>query len=159
METRLVLATCIGEVGAIDENRLEDACGDGGNGRALADPPWHSAPHVHELQLVTSHLVVALKAAPTSGDQHKIAYTIQQLLDILNKAGEKNLLASPFDVSKKKRDTNEEPQVVKQSKVRAQNSSKPKMEVSLESKLADAGVLEIVEPFWFSEFHEVSPID
>jgi hypothetical protein len=33
--------------------------------------------------------------------------------------------------------------------------TKPQMEQALLAKLGDAMVLDIVEPFWFSEFHEV----
>lgn len=36
---------------------------------------------------------------------------------------------------------------------------KPEMEESLIQKLDDARVLDVVEPFWFSEFHEVGTVD
>ena len=35
------------------------------------------------------------------------------------------------------------------------NMNKPKMDESLIRILVDAGVIDVVEPFWFSEFHEV----
>ena len=35
-----------------------------------------------ELQLVTKHFVAALKAAPTTTDQHKIAFAIQEGMSV-----------------------------------------------------------------------------
>ena len=91
-EVRLVLASLLGEIGAIDPNRLGgqvdsslssalttdsfESYGKHGLWR-LGQPPWKSQIIRYELQLVTKHLVFSLKAAPTTLDQHKVAYTIQ----------------------------------------------------------------------------------
>jgi hypothetical protein len=113
-------------------------------------PPWHCASHQYEFELVTTYLVVALKAAPTTSDQHKIAFSIQQLLALLNEAGREGLLlCSPKNPQQTKTLSRSEarpPHVI---------GLKPKMDDSLISKLVEARVLDDVEPFWFSEFHEV----
>ena len=86
IDIRLLLAKCLGEVGAIDPNYF----GNDLNQRQSTTQSnlWvieHGAPwkmksvKVHyELQLVTKHFVKALKAAPTPTDQHKIAFGIQE---------------------------------------------------------------------------------
>jgi len=134
-EARILLATCFGEIGAIGGHRLEDAripaatsgeCGGDAWTWRLSQPPWQSNPVRYQLQLVTKYLVVALKAAPTSHDQHKIAFTIQQLLVLLDKTGKESGGAS----------------------------RKGEMTGWLSSKLSEAGVLDVIEPFWSSEFHE-----
>jgi hypothetical protein len=167
-EARVLLATCFGEVGAIGAHRLEEAkassSGPSGYGRRSSDPPWHSAPHRYELQLITSHLVVALKAAPTSSDQHKIAFTIQQVLALLNEAGKEGLLSNSSGLAENSSRT-KTPSMPPESRSgpgsnhrAGDNASKPAMEHSLVRKLVDARVLDVVEPFWFSEFCEVSHV-
>jgi hypothetical protein len=86
---------------------------------------------------VTKHLVVALKAAPTSSDQHRIAFTIQQILELLDESV-KMSNRSDADGSAK-----------------LEKSSRYQMSDWLREKLSKAGVLEIVEPYWFSMFNEV----
>ena len=112
-------------------------------------PPWRSRPIRVELQLVTSHLVVALKAASTASDQHKIAFTIQELLAILDKTASEGDSQVIKETSRKRN----------AKKINATDASdcptKQKMSNWLVSKLVEANVFEIIEPFWFTEFHEV----
>lgn len=98
LEAKLLLATCWGEIGAIDVHRLgemrmsvslyADKSGDENGSWRLSQAPWQSQPARYELKLITKHLVVALKAAPTSGDQHKIAFAIQQILVLLDESAQ-----------------------------------------------------------------------
>lgn len=142
--TRILLATCLGEVGAIGEHRLGDlkignSIGDDSLDSAsgsyrwqLDQPPWQSQAAKYELQLLTKHLAAAIKAAPSSTDQHKVAFTIQQLLRLLDKSA-------------------------RQSEVGTVTGSDPNgREISkwLKDKLNEAGVYEVIEPFWSSEFKE-----
>jgi hypothetical protein len=146
-ETRILLAACLGEVGAISEHRLgeirmSDAVGSNSvdaersssHTWRLLQPPWQSQAAKYELQLVTKLLVVALKAAPSSADQHKIAFTIQQLLVLLDASGRQD------------RGT--------MSDAKATGTKRPEMSNWLAEKLRDSKVYEVVEPFWFSEFGE-----
>lgn len=141
-EVRLWLATCIGEVGAISETRLgEIKIGSSMGDEAIDSPtssyrwrldqaPWQSQPVKYELQLVTRHLVVALKAAPSSTDQHKVAFSIQQLLHFLNAHG-------------------------RQSEPANMGASEPvKMTKWLKEKLTESGELELIEPYFSSDFQE-----
>lgn len=148
-DTRNLLATCFGEVGAINANLLEESeATNETSSRKPTVPPWYSAPHLLGLQLVTTQLVAALKAAPSSSDQHKIAFAIQQLLAILNEAGKAgNILGKQNDAPA------QTPH--KTITTTTGNMNKPKMDESLIRILVDAGVIDVVEPFWFSEFHEV----
>jgi hypothetical protein len=150
LKARTLLATCFGEVGAINANLLEETkATNETHSRKPAIPPWYSAPYLLGLQLVTTHLVAALKAAPSSSDQHKIAFAIQQLLAILNEAGKSGMIAG---------NQNKAPSRISRHspKFIVGNTNKPKMDESLIHILDDAGVIDVVEPFWFSEFHEVS---
>jgi hypothetical protein len=154
-DARILVATCFGEVGAIAGHRLEEtmlAASQGGDSDdtyawRLSKPPWQSRPARYELQLVTSDLVVALKAAPTSAEQHKIAYTIQQLLVLLDNSVHESSVA-------------DQSTFCRQNPVAGNSVDQSKQEMTswLSTKLFEAGVLDIVEPFWFSEFHEVSKI-
>jgi hypothetical protein len=157
-ETSILLATCMGEVGAIGENRLEETKAPGAAGTdngddtfswRLSKPPWQSRPARYELKLVTKYLVMALKAAPTSGDQHKIAYAIQQLLVLLDiSASESTSIQSkPSAASRKGVGTDD---------IAVSATARPAMSSWLATKLSDAEVLDVVEPFWFSKFAEVS---
>lgn len=69
-------------------------------------------------------------------DQHKVAFAIQQLLVLLDKSATKEGGSHPA----------EEP--------REEGRNKPPMSQKLSKALADAGVLDKVEPYWFSEFRE-----
>jgi hypothetical protein len=134
-EARILLAACIGEVGAIGLEHLEERTVSSCNGDELKHSPWHSRAERYGLQLVTNQLVAALKAAPSSSDQHKIAFTIQQILSFLDRSAS-------------------EGEPVSQAKSSSSNA-KPKMSSWLSKKLAEAGVLEVVEPYWLSDFCEV----
>ena len=140
MESRNILAMCLGEVGAIGAHKLEERKSSSPWHKKLGGGPWHSRPDRFVLTLVTRQSVAALKAAPTSGAQHKIAFMIQQLLALLDRAA----IASR---SSKRPSRHTEP---------TSPDDKKEMSSWLSSKLASAGVLEVVEPFWWTEFHEVS---
>lgn len=143
-KARELLGACLGEIGAIDGHRLgtismsdvlvaSDPLASKDSGWRLSRPPWKSEQNRYELQLVTHHLVVAMKAAPTSSDQHKIAFSIQQMLQLLDNSAQK-----------KKASTEED-----QTSANAQE-----MSTWLKGQLSQAGVLDVVEPFWSSKFGE-----
>ena len=135
-EARVLLATCLGEVGAVGAHKLEERTSSSYGIVKSKQAPWHSRPNRYQLELVTNQLVAALKAAPSSNDQHKVAFTIQQILALLDRA------AHEGDSKSTKKPTRRE--------------SKPAMNKWLRSKLSEAGVLEVVEPYWMSEFCQVS---
>lgn len=136
---RIFLAESIGEVGALDVHILDDNVTierkrpettlENLQSWRANNPPWRSRRARYELQLVTNHLVHGLKAAPTSGDQHKIAFCMQQLLVLLDHSARGAATTTPMDGGE--------------------------MSDWLKSQLSQAGVLDIVEPFWFSDFHEM----
>ena len=141
--TKSLLGACIGEVGAIGEHRLgpirmskalrtSDSLDQSANTWRLTQPPWRSQLARYELQLVKKHLVVALKAAPSSTDQFKVAFAIQQLLQLLDQSSQKSGEAG-----------------------HAGKERATEMGSWLKSQLVEAGVYETVEPFWSSEFSEV----
>ena len=144
-QARLTLATCIGEVGAINENRLGElrigtSMGDEAIDSPkstykwrLDQPPWHSQAVKYELQLVTRHLVVALKAAPSSTEQHKIAFAIQQILHLLNAFGKQS---EPNQTDLPPAD------------------AKDTMTKWLRDNLKSYGVYDLIEPYFHSEFKE-----
>ncbi len=84
----MLLAKCLGEIGAIspmhidDDLDLETDQSNDDSKRWLVEngKPWKTKmDKVHyEKQLVTHHFVIALKAARTPTDQHKIAFAIQE---------------------------------------------------------------------------------
>ena len=154
-EARVLLATCLGEVGAISANRLDDAatiCGSTQRSSAAAmPPPWRLTPPLFGLSLVTRPLVGAHKAALTSIDQHKIAFTIQQLLGLLNEDAKAGKLPSPKGKSK----SSGKKHSLEANSDRPGNSSKESMEPALQQQLKACRVLEYVEPYWHTEFHEV----
>ncbi len=140
-EVRLELATCLGEIGAIGEHRLDDMSlfGPQGNGSIsmyewrLDQPPWQSRATKYELQLVTKYLATALKAASSQEEQLKIGFTIQQLLLLLDASvGENN----------NAKETNQLP-----------SSKKREMSKWLLDRLVESDVHESVGPFWLSQFH------
>ena len=141
--TRLLLAKCLGEFGAIGEHylgdlkvgSLTDESLDSPNSAyqwRLDQPPWQSRAAKYELQLVTRHLVVALKAAPSSSEQHKVAFSIQQLLVLLDRSARQIEGITETETS----------------------FNTKEMTKWLRDKLNEGCVYEIVEPFWFSEFNE-----
>jgi hypothetical protein len=140
-DTKILLATCFGEVGAIGEHYIAEtkpASNDSVYTGAwrLEQAPWQSRPARYQLHLVTKDLVFALKAASSASEQHKVVYAIQQLLVLLNQH-------APHT-------TNETVNVERNV------MSKGDMSDWLKSKLSEAKVLDTVEPFWSSEFQEVS---
>jgi len=137
-EEKVLLATCIGEVGAISVHLLEERASPLNSAEPLQQPPWHSRADRYELLLVTNHLVTALKAATISNDQHKIAFTIQQILALLDRS------ASEGGSSAREKSSNID--------------GKRGMSSWLSAKLREAGVLDTVEPFWWSEFREVRTV-
>ena len=158
-EAQLYLAVCLGEIGAIDGNRLGEICvgenrrqdrsgiGDLSRSWLLTQPPWKSRSTRYELQLVTKHLVGALKAAPDSTDLDKIAFTIQQLLGNLDKDGKRGndsigttMLVDNIGDLQKTATTNE----------------RGEMSQWLRDQLSKAEVLEMIEPFWASKYKEAS---
>ncbi|GKY98658.1 hypothetical protein MPSEU_000822200 [Mayamaea pseudoterrestris] len=146
LNARLLLAVCLGEVGAVDPSRLDETktkaarsmsgAAPATSKRAL--PPWRSSAAQYELILVTCDLVVGLKAATTSTDQNKIAYTIQQLLVLLDSY------------------YTEHDNPANSEKLAAKGLEKKSMSKVLTSKLAQAGVLDVVDPFWYTEYCETS---
>ena len=135
------LAICLGEVGAISEINLEDMTlyrSKGDDSLALhrwrlEQPPWQCRAQKYGLILVTKHLVAALRAAPNSAEQMKIAFSIQQLLVLL-------------DASVRATETD--------SKVDEKKTEKREMSKWLYDRLVDSNVYETIEPFWSSEFSE-----
>lgn len=148
VEARILLATCIGEVGAIGVHRMEGLRGssEGMEFYKKLCPPWHSTAHAHGLRLVTDHLCTALKTATSTNDQNKIAYSIQQLLTLLNEAAKGGLIESPTLASKRP---------VKRGSSGGVSSTKPSMVQPLVDTLVFCGVADVVEPFWYSEYNEV----
>lgn len=151
LEARLLLATCLGEVGAISAHLLgemkmglqTEATNDDSSMWRLTQAPWQSGPVRYELRVVTNHLVIALKAAPTSGDQHKIAFAIQQILVLLDESSKMSSRSesSYLDVG--------QPPL-------AEKSVRSPMSDWLREHLSGVGVIETIEPYWFSNFKEVS---
>lgn len=147
LEAKQLLATCLGEVGAISAHFLgetklnplqSELTGDDSSLWRLKQAPWQSRPVRYELKVVTNHLVIALKAATSSGDQHKIAFAIQQLLVLLDDhAKVSNRSESNYGQSLDK-------------------PARSQMSEWLREQLSESGVIETLEPFWCSEFNEVS---
>ena len=141
-DSRLLLAECFGEVGAINSstNGLDDLNREftTKDDKYRSRPPWlYHPPHLH---LISSHLVIELKASQTSSDQHKIAFAIQQLLSQMNELQQTNV-----DLGASKEIPSLSPA-----------GRRVQMEPALVNRLSKDGVLDIVEPFWYSEFQEVS---
>ncbi len=144
-EVRRRLATCLGEVGAISETILGDlrigvSMGDDAIDVQttsfrwrLEQPPWQSQAVKYELQLVTQQLVVALKAAPSSTDQHKIAFAIQQMLHLLNSFAGESEPSGP-NVSS--------------------STGKGIMTKWLKENLEQSGQYDLIEPYFSSDFKE-----
>uniref|UniRef100_A0A7S4J226 non-specific serine/threonine protein kinase n=1 Tax=Odontella aurita TaxID=265563 RepID=A0A7S4J226_9STRA len=153
-KARLALAQCLGEIGAIDHNRLGGQVDSALSAALTADsfeasgkhglwlvsqPPWRSQVMRYELRCVL-FLVVALKAAPTTLDQHKVAYTIQEILALLNASANRSSTASAVNENSERG--------------KSRVSRKGKMSPWLTNQLTEAGVLEVVEPFWNTSYHQ-----
>jgi hypothetical protein len=155
-EARLSLATLLGEIGAIDGNRLgvlnvgdskrnDRSClGEISRSWRLAQPPWKSRPARYEMQLVTKHLVGALKAAPDSTDFDRIAFTIQQLLGNLD-----------MDA---KQGSDKLGKAIRIDRAAENVSSHERGPMSewLKEQLRNADVLEMMEPFWATRYKDAS---
>jgi hypothetical protein len=151
---RELLASCWGEVGAIGSHLLGEVAVGGSSGKAkagsadtdshawrLANAPWQSQPTRYQLHVVTTHLVIALKAARTANDQHKIAFTIQQILVLLDKSTSQGTIDSSGRAG---------------NQVRGEASAtKGEMSEWLREKLTKAEVIDTVEPYWQSQFKQV----
>jgi len=85
-DVRDALATCLGEIGAIDPNRLDknisslhfgsDLPGsDDGGHFILSNPPWKTSTENFEFHVLTRHLVNALRSAPSTLDQVSVKLT------------------------------------------------------------------------------------
>lgn len=140
---RVLVAKALGEVGAIADHRIESRSPSQISGKEsdtgyyswrLSRPPWKSDVTEYQLALLTNHLVAALKAAPSSTDHHKIAFTIQETLGLAH---------VPFKTGETKADDGVETA-----------SDSPGIPRKLRSKLKAAGVLQIVEPFSTTQFCE-----
>jgi hypothetical protein len=134
-QARLLLAECLGEIGAVSEHHLgeltlssnvKEASEYNFHSWRLAQAPWNSAQTRYELELVTKHLVFALKAAPSAIDQHKIAFSIQLILQSLH-----NSSTGPEE---------------------SDGCTSKEMSQWLTRNLVKAGVYDTIEPFWTSKF-------
>eukprot|EP00804_Cyclotella_cryptica_P008905 CCRYP_012021-RA/>CCRYP_012021-RA protein AED:0.02 eAED:0.02 QI:94/1/1/1/0.87/0.88/9/625/3358 len=151
-DIRDALARCLGEIGAIDPNRLGKEIGssqfnsklmenDDSDDWRLTQPPWKSNVTRYELRLVTRHLVWGLKSATTTLDQHKIAFAIQELL----KQIDANFVASKSNGNETSATLNEK---------NSEHSIGTPMSSWLKEKLEEADVRCIVEPFWTSTYQQ-----
>lgn len=125
------LAKLLGEIGAIDPNRLgreinssQFFSSSAGNYHSdewrLANPPWKTEVTEYQLRLVTKHFVSGLKSAPSTLDQHKLSFGIQELLKILHQE--------------------------------MGGVNEREMAPLLKEKLDEADVSNIVEPFWSTNY-------
>jgi len=154
-ECRISLATLAGEIGAIDPNRLQlsdspdESDASAGETQMiswrLSQPPWKTEMHQYGLQLVTTHLVRALKSSPTTQDQHKIAFAIQECLSLLD--------SSALVVGQTDADFDRVATTTEDNKA---SNNRDNMSLWLHDALEKAGVLEIVEPFWKTSYKQVS---
>jgi len=131
-EVRALVGSCLGEIGAVGAHLLQDRASQSKEEPHRRQPPWHSRADRHQLYLVTDPLVAALKSATSSVDQHKIGYSMQQLLALLDRSAIEG---------------GSQPETI--------HEGKPSMSKWLTAKLSEAGVIDVVEPFWSTEFREV----
>lgn len=144
-EVRLLLGDCFGEIGAIGPNKLADLNFDWkppSQASAKSMKPWE-ASHTPGFHIVKIHLVNALKAARSTIDQHKIAFAIQQILAILN-----------IEMTDSSTGNKANPDY--KAAMTAKKASRHPMNSVLSKKLNDEKLFEVVEPFYHSEFAEVS---
>ena len=135
-DIRDALASCLGEIGAIDPNWLgkeinssqllaNTAGKDDSSEWRRTNPPWKTPILEYQLWLL-KYLVSALLSAPATLDQHKISFAIQELLKILDvQLGGKN-----------------------------ENQMTPR----LKKKLQEADVCNIVEPFWTTSYKQLDTV-
>jgi hypothetical protein len=156
IETRLQVARCFGEIGAISANRFDDSAVDShqtnGTSRSRLDPPWYSTPRDQYLLVLTNHLVPALTAGTKALDQNKIAFAIQQVLSLLNIATKSDTeRRRKAGVQSRKRNSS-----AQQSGRADSEDSTNEMDSVLVDSLVSAQIFDVVEPFWSSKFREVS---
>lgn len=143
---QILVAKAVGEVGAISHRRLQYGPAEVVSNESdvaytwrLSRPPWKVSPVHYQLFLLTDQLVGALKAAPSSLDHQKIAFTIQEVLALANSG------------------VYEDADRQKEQRIENDPSASSGMSNWLKEKLLSAGVLQIVEPFLNSEFCEREP--
>jgi hypothetical protein len=153
-DCRISLATLAGEIGAIDPNALQinDTTHES---RAVASdseiiswnlsqPPWKADLRQYCLQLITSYLVPALKSSPTTQDQHKVAFAIQECLTFLDS----------FEVIASEDNAIFERGAFCPNDIKAA-TNRGNMSTWIRTALNKAGVLEVVEPFWSTSYKQV----
>lgn len=164
IDTKIAVATALGEIGAIDPNRLGGSLREvSSSGHELepadnsivwrwSQPPWKSQIVRYELQLVTNQLSVALKASPTAMDQHKISFAIQELLILLNEFANQNSTDGGNKIDDKENGSEDDEETLSEL---AKKEKKKEMNPWLISQLERASVLELVEPFWSTKYQQV----
>ena len=143
-QARVLLAQTLGEIGAIADRNISHGPNDILNKESdktylwrLSRPPWKVNSLQYEVLLLTDHLIAALRAATTSLDHQKIAFTIQEVLAVAR-------LSVPDTIGQNR-----------DFEVNTDGSSCASgMPVWLKDELTKSGVLQIVEPFLNSEFCE-----
>ncbi len=157
-ETRLALAICLGEIGAIDPNRLSEdvnsinkisssiSCLDPNSAISkwrLQNPPWKlKSTHVkYMLKLLTNHLVTALKSSTTPLELNKISFAIQEILTLTNQCSN--------DISSNEQNTDFS------NVENVEKNIHGVMNKWLEGILKKEGVYEDLETFWESDFQQV----
>ena len=98
------------------------------------------------LHLVTHQLVMSLKGAKDNMGQHKVAFTIQELLKLLDESAAKLYASS-------------QPQQAKSLEGHASSGGGPcrqrgEMGAWLSGKLVEAGVKEVLEPYWKTQYRQ-----
>ena len=146
-DVKLALAQTLGEIGAIDPNKLSMEKTDRSNQTdastdqnsdihwRLSQPPWKSSMDSYSLRLLSNRLVVALKAALTTQDQDKVGFAIQETLKLLS--------GKPTSPS---------------SQGAQKTPSQPATEIDpdLKEKLMKCDVFTVVEPFLSTQFKQSS---
>ena len=156
--SRQKVSICLGELGAVDplflgvdvSSKLSDranategdiSVNESYHSWRLNQPPWTSFEYKYELVLISNQLVVALKAAPTTQDQHKVAFAIQELICSLEKHGSSLITAIDND-----------------DKIVQNFSKKKQMSDWLKGLLRNEGVLEVIEPFAHTNYKQQNSI-
>lgn len=169
-EPTLTLAKCLGEIGAIHPKYIN---GDLTPKQAstLSDQwmikqgtPWkQQSVKVHcQIQLVTKNFVAALKAAPTPTDQHLIGFAIQEgmvgkrTLCMFHFLQITHILSLDLSVLILLDKTQSSTSKAKAKAKTSLNKDGNEMNPWLRNILEEAEVLSIIEPFWASEYKQVS---
>lgn len=169
IDLRLLLASCLGEIGAISPTyidrdgkcEIESEKIEGKRWVIEKGAPWKSnSVRIHyELQLLTNHFVTALKAAPSPTDQHKIAFAIQEgkvmiyhyiycyYLHLLSIYYSYEVVLKQLDFDASKHFTEED--VTKESFIK-----KKPMNPWIRSQLEQRSVYSIIEPYWTSLYKQ-----